>query len=99
MARSVDAEIAVETALSPSSSPMPQVWLAGGGLSLGRAVGAGDYGAVECGSDIGSGDELARDGAPLFPPRTERTGRKTRPVRSVICLKNTRRHTFNFQGS
>ena len=62
MARSVDAETAVETALPPASGRMPQVRLAGGGLSLGGAVVAGDNSAVECGSDIGSGVELAGNG-------------------------------------
>src|SRR5262249_28672830 len=72
MARSGDAEIAVETALPPPPRRMPQVRLAGGGLSLGRAVGARDYGAVECGGDTGSGGELARDGTPLRAELEER---------------------------
>src|SRR5713101_848796 len=72
MARSVDAETALETALPPPSSPMPQVRLAGGGLSLGRAVGPGDHGTVERGSDIGSGAELAGNGAPLRTELEER---------------------------
>src|SRR5882757_5006262 len=72
MARSVGAEIAIEIALPAPSGGMPQVRLAGGGLSLGRAVGAGDYGAVECGRDIGSGDELAGNCAPLRAELEER---------------------------
>ena len=59
---SFHAESAVETALPPTSSRMPQVRSAGGGLSLGGAVGASDHGAVECGSDTGSGVELAGNG-------------------------------------
>src|SRR6266700_1963331 len=72
MGRSVDAETAVETALPSPSSPMPQVRLAGGGLSLGGALGPRDHGAVERGSDIGSGDELAGNGASLWAQLEER---------------------------
>src|ERR1700690_3633749 len=65
MARSVDAEIAVEIALPPPSSRMPQVRSAGGGLSLGGPLGASDYGAVQCGGETGSGVELAGNGPPV----------------------------------
>src|ERR1039458_4958028 len=59
MARSVDAKTTVEAALPPPSSRMPKVRRAGGGLSLGRAVGASDHGSVECGGETGSGVALA----------------------------------------
>src|SRR5271166_2694870 len=68
MARSIDAEIAAETALPPPSRGMPEVRRAGGGLSLGGAVGAGHRGSVQCGGETGAGIELAGDGAPV---RTE----------------------------
>src|ERR1017187_7738914 len=68
MARSIDAEIAVETALPPASRGMPEVRRAGGGLSLGGAVGAGHLGSVQCGGETGAGVELAGNGAPV---RTE----------------------------
>jgi len=41
---------------------MPQVRLAGGGLSLGGTVGTRDHGAVQRGSETGSGVELAWQG-------------------------------------
>src|ERR1017187_209984 len=59
MARSVDAKTTVEAALPPPSSRMPKVRRAGGGLSLGRAVGASDHGSVECGGETGWGVEWA----------------------------------------
>jgi len=65
MAGSFDAEVAVDTALPPAPGPMPTVWSAGGGLSLGRTVGARDDGAVECGSQAGAGVELAGYRAPV----------------------------------
>src|SRR5260370_42703214 len=65
MARSADAEIAIETALPSSSGRMPQVWSAGGGLSLGGPLGASDYGAGECGGETGAGVELAGNGSPV----------------------------------
>ena len=46
VARSVDAEIAVETALSPKASGMSPVRGPGGGFPLGRTVGADDLRAV-----------------------------------------------------
>src|SRR5712672_2632915 len=68
VARSIDAQIGVETALPPTSCRMPPVRRAGGGLSLGGAVGAGHLGSVQCCSQTGAGVELARDGTPV---RTE----------------------------
>src|ERR1700691_1848912 len=65
MARPIDAEIALETALPPSSCPMPPVRLAGRGLSLGGTVGAREYVAVERGSEFGSGAEVAGHGPSL----------------------------------
>src|SRR5882724_6983953 len=63
VARPVDAEIAVEIALLPPSSRMPEVWSAGGGLSLGGPLGPGDHGAVQCGGETGARVELAGDGS------------------------------------
>src|SRR5215831_13742314 len=50
MARSIDAEIAIEIALPPPTSRMSQVRLAGGGLSLGGTLGTCNFGTVECGA-------------------------------------------------
>src|SRR5260370_37956509 len=72
MARSADAEIAIETALPSSSGRMPQVWSAGGGLSLGGPLGASDYGAGECGGETGAGAELAGNGSPVRVELEER---------------------------
>src|SRR6266478_828078 len=72
VARSVDAGAAVEAALPSAPRPMPSLRGAGGGLSLGRALGASDDVAGECGGETGAGDELAGDGAPLW---TELEGR------------------------
>src|ERR1035441_114921 len=74
MARSVDAKTTVEAALPPPSSRMPKVRRAGGGLSLGRAVGASDHGSVECGGETGSGVELAGDRPPVRLGLGERGG-------------------------
>src|SRR5271169_2666337 len=87
MARSVDAEIAIETALPAPSRRMSPVRFAGGGLSLGRTVGARDHGAVECGSETGSGTELAGNGAPVWVELEERgdhreAGGEVRPAPS-----------------
>src|SRR5246127_2841580 len=76
MAGSVDAEIAIETALSPASGRMPQVWSAGGGLSLGGPLGASDHGAVECGGEVGAGVELAGNGSPVRIELEERGGHR-----------------------
>src|SRR5664279_1556505 len=65
MARSVDAEIANQTALPPPSSRMPQVRSAGGGLSLGGTLGPGDHGTVQCGGEAGPGTQLAGNGSPV----------------------------------
>src|SRR5260370_42197547 len=72
VARSVDAESAVEGALPPARRKVPSVRGAGGGLSLGRALGASDDVAGECGGETGAGDELAGDGAPLWAELEER---------------------------
>src|SRR5215468_577506 len=72
MARSVDAEIALETALPSASSRMPQVRSAGGGPSLGGPLGASDHGAVECGGQAGEGVELAGNGSPVRMELEER---------------------------
>src|ERR1035438_2256266 len=72
MARSIDAEIAVEAALPPTSSRMSEVRRAGGGLSLGGAVGAGHHGSVQCRGETGTGVELARDVTPVRPELEKR---------------------------
>src|ERR1039457_3747462 len=72
MARSIDAEIAVEAALPPTSSRMSEVRRAGGGLSLSGAVGAGHHGSVQCRGETGTGIELARDGTPVRPELEKR---------------------------
>src|SRR5215471_10199425 len=74
MARSIDAEIAIEIALPPPTSRMSQVRLAGGGLSLGGTLGTCNFGTVECGSDLGSGAELERDGPAVWIGLEERGG-------------------------
>src|SRR5437899_9471750 len=51
---------------------MPSLRGAGGGLSLGRALGASDDVAGECGSETGAGVELAGDGAPVWAELEER---------------------------
>src|ERR1700730_8613982 len=65
VARSIDAEVGVETALPPTSSRMSPMRRAGRGLSVGRAVGSGHLGYVQCCVETGAGVELARDGAPV----------------------------------
>src|SRR5260370_8537774 len=95
MARSADAEIAIETALPSSSGRMPQVWSAGGGLSLGGPLGASDYGAGECGGETGAGVEVAGNGSPvrfyLQHPGTPREPRRGRlAASSNTCPHPTR---------
>src|SRR5258708_33758865 len=65
VARSIDAEIGVETALPPASSRMSPMRRAGRGLSVGGAVGASHLGSVQCCGETGAGVELARDGTPV----------------------------------
>ena len=60
MAGPVDAADALESALSTVAGEMSTVWGADGKLSLGRAMGASDPGAGECGSPLGPRVELAR---------------------------------------
>src|SRR5260370_38505857 len=62
LARSIDAEVAVEAALPAPSSRMPPVRRTGRRLSLGGAVGAGHHGSVQCRGETGTGVELAGDG-------------------------------------
>src|SRR5215471_16791045 len=62
VARSVDAEAAAETALPAATGKVPSLWRAGGGFSLGQAVGTGDYSPCQCRSGVGTGVELAGDG-------------------------------------
>jgi hypothetical protein len=70
------AEIAIEAALPPSSGRMSAMRLAGGGFSLGGTVGAGDHVFVECGSEPGSGPELAGNGPSLRVELEERGDRR-----------------------
>src|SRR6266446_9914008 len=72
VAGSVDAEAADEAALSPAPREVPALRGAGGGLSVGRALGASDDIAGECGSGAGAGVELAGDGAPVWAELEER---------------------------
>src|SRR5579872_3365819 len=65
MARSVDADASLETALPPAACGVSAVWGSGGGLPLGRAVGARDHGAFQRRGCDGEGIELAGHGAPL----------------------------------
>src|ERR1051325_11238529 len=65
MAGSVDADAFLETALLPATSGVSAVRGSGGGLPLGRAVGARDYGACQRRGRVGERIELAGDGAPL----------------------------------
>ena len=85
MARSVDAESAVETALPPPSGRMPPVRAAGGGLSLGGPLGASDHGAVECGGETGAGVELAGNGSPVRIELEERGDHRETGGGSMAC--------------
>ena len=73
MARFVHAEAAVETVLSSAAGRVPALRGAGGGFSLGRAVGPCDHGSGECGGHTGARVELAGDGAPV-PTELEERG-------------------------
>ena len=63
VARPVDAEAALETALLPAPGGMSPLRSAGGRLSVGGALGAGHHGAVQCCGRVGAGVELAGHGA------------------------------------
>jgi len=65
VARSVHAEAGLETALPSAPGGMPTMRGAGGGLSVGGAMGASDHGAVQCCGRVGAGVELARHGTPV----------------------------------
>src|SRR5664279_499853 len=73
MAGSIDAEITDEAAVPPATSRMSPVRLAGGGLSLGRTVGARDHHAFQRGSETGSGFELAGNGPSVWIELEERS--------------------------
>src|SRR6516225_3840115 len=66
VARFVDAEAAIDLALPSAAGGMSSLWGAGGGVSVGGAVGTSDYGPVQCGSGAGAGVELARHGARVW---------------------------------
>src|SRR5580658_5164438 len=66
VARSIDAEIALEAALPSAPSGMPTMRRAGGGLSLGGAMGAGYHGSIPFRGHVGAGAELAGNGAPIW---------------------------------
>ena len=72
MARSSDAKVAVETAVPPAPSRLPQVWRAHRGLSLGRTVGKSDHRAFQCCGGAGARVELAGNGAPVRTGLEER---------------------------
>src|SRR5712691_7681648 len=72
VARFVDAGAAVEAALPSAPRKVPALRGAGGGLSLGRALGASDDLAGECGGETGAGVELAGDGARVWAELEER---------------------------
>src|SRR6266545_4280747 len=85
MARSVDADASFKTALPPATGRVSAVRGSGGGLPLGRAVGARDYGFVQRGGRAGTRVELAGHGPPLRAELEERgydseTGSGLRPA-------------------
>src|SRR6516225_7635867 len=51
------------TVLPAAPRELSALWCAGGRLSLGRALGASDHGAVQCRGRAGTRVELARHGA------------------------------------
>src|SRR5713101_8802729 len=70
--RSVDAEAAVKAALPSAPRAVSALRGAGGGLSLGGALGARDDIAGEWGSQTGAGVELAGDRSPVWAELEER---------------------------
>src|SRR5260370_2295368 len=72
VARFDDAVPAVEAALPSAPRKVPSLRGAGGRLSLGRALGASDDFAGQCGGETGEGAEVAGDGAPLWAALEER---------------------------
>ncbi|MBV6433879.1 MAG: hypothetical protein IANPNBLG_04113 [Bryobacteraceae bacterium] len=65
MAGPLDAEVAADPLLPPAAGRVSPVWRAGRGLSLGRAVGAGDDRAGQRRGYAGAGIELAGCGPPV----------------------------------
>jgi hypothetical protein len=63
VARSLDAEVALETALPSAPGGVSPLRRAGGRLSVGGALGAGDHGAVQRRGCAGAGVELEGHGA------------------------------------
>ncbi len=72
VARSLDAEAALETALPSAPGGMSPFRSAGGRLSVGRAVGAGDHGSVQCRGRAGPGVELEGHGTRIRVELEER---------------------------
>src|SRR4051812_33675395 len=72
VARSLHAEVGFETALPSAASGMSTMRGSGGGLALGRAVGPGDRGAVQCGGRAGARIELLGNGASVRAELEER---------------------------
>src|ERR1035437_1367807 len=66
VARSVDAETTVETALLPAARGVSALRGAGGRLSLGGTLGAGDHGALQCRGRAGARVELAGNRARVW---------------------------------
>lgn len=62
VARSISSEGELETELPPAPGGVSPMRRAGGGLSVGRALGAGDHGLVPRGRSTGAGTELAGHG-------------------------------------
>src|SRR5262252_5410843 len=72
MARPVHAEVALKAALPSASGGVSALRRAGGRLSVGRALGASDYGVVQCRVCAGAGVELEGHGARIQVELEER---------------------------
>jgi hypothetical protein len=72
MAGPGDADSCLETALPPAARGVSAMRGPGGGVPLGRTVGARDHGVVQRSGSVGTGVELARHGAPLRAELEER---------------------------
>lgn len=91
MARPVDEETTVGPALLPAAGGLPPVRGAGGGGSLGRAVGAGYHRAGQRRGGAGARVELAGHGGRVQDELEERGGdrktcRQVRPAKPALVL-------------